>query len=372
MDNRYHYALAFCRADGSAAGQVPVDIDWEPAYESARFDAFRRRGREASLAHESRVDPVWHDTMGEPYVGGVLVSVDSAEDGPVASTFTLSYLADLVQPAVEQLVAQDRADVGETLTYRVVAFPRPRQAPVTSRFTSEEVVSPPEWRQTALATFVRESLAVDTETDVDADEVFVFFHPVVVRETRALAEQAGPVETGGILVGHLHQDPGSRRPFVEVTAQVLARGDGSATSLSFTAQTWTDVRAALDLRHRGELMLGWWHSHPVKEWCKSCPVERQEVCTFRRGFLSVDDRLLHRTVFPRAYSVALLLSDVADAGITYRAFGWKQGVIQPRSFHLLHPTEAPHVIPSTATTVGSLRASTPRVIPTTCEKEATC
>ena len=115
-------------------------------------------------------------------------------------------------------------------------------------------------------------------------------------------------------------------------------------------------------------MLGWWHSHPVKAWCKSCPVERQQVCTFRDGFLSAEDRLLHRTVFPRAYSFALVLSDVADLGVTYRAFGWRAGILQPRGFHLLNPTDAPRVIMSAARSVDAVRAVSEPI----CEKEATC
>ena len=316
VDDRYHYALAFRRSDGSSAGQVPVDVDWEPACESARFDAFKRRRREVPLFHVPRVDPVWHETMGEPYVGGVRVWVggaeDEAEDETVTSSLTVSYFADLAQPAVQQLVDQDRALTGETLTYRVVAFPRAQQVQGERRFASEEVVVPPEWRPTSLTTFVRESLAIPDgdeakEAAAEPEGFPVFLHPAVVREAKSLAERAGPIETGGILVGHLHQDPGSGRPFAEIAAQIPARGQGSSTSLSFTPQTWTDVRAALDLRCRGEQMLGWWHSHPVKEWCKSCPVERQAICTFRQGFLSAEDRLLHRTVFPRAESSPFLV-----------------------------------------------------------------
>ena len=367
MNDGYHYALAFRRADGSAAGQVPVTVDWEPACEFTRFEAFRHHAVMPRSVDESRVVPIWHDTKGEPYVGGVrlLVDIDAVDQ-----EFTLAYFGDLVQPAVQQLVDQKRAEPGETLRYHVVAFPRPPQGEeVFPVFASQDVVSPPPCRQTALEPFVRDSLAVD---DAVRDDLFVFLNPAVIQEATALAQRAGPIETGGILVGRLHRDVGRGGLFVEVTAQIPARGKGSATNLTFTAQTWTDVRAALDLRRREELMLGWWHSHPVKEWCKACPVERQGVCTLRQGFLSADDRLLHRTVFPRAYSTALVLSDVADLGITYRAFGWRQGLLQPRGFHVLRPTDAPRVLPSAARSVDLQAVPTETVGELACEKGARC
>jgi hypothetical protein len=101
------------------------------------------------------------------------------------------------------------------------------------------------------------------------------------------------------------------------------------------------VQAALELRTLGESMLGWWHSHPVREWCKNCPEEKRKQCSLARGFLSEDDRLLHRTVFPRAYSLALLVNDI-DGGPTFSLFGWSGGAIEARDFHRI--AERPHVL----------------------------
>ena len=256
MNDGYRYALAFRRADGSSAGQVPVTVDWEPAREFARFKAFRQRGLASRSLAELRVEPIWNGTMGEPYVDGVRVRTDTLGAEPLAETVasecTLEYFGGLVQPAVERLVDQKRAQPGETLTYHVVAFPRQQKEGVPPLFDSEEVISAPVCRQTKLGTFLRDSLAMDVGDGVQ-DDVFVFLRPMVIRETSALAEQAGAIETGGILVGYLHQDVGNGGLFVEVTAQIPACGEGSSTSLTFTAQTWTDVRAALDLRGRDEL-----------------------------------------------------------------------------------------------------------------------
>ena len=78
-------------------------------------------------------------------------------------------------------------------------------------------------------------------------------------------------------------------------------------------------------------MVGWWHSHPVLEWCKDCAPEKRAQCALAQGFLSEDDRLLHRTVFPRAYSVALVVNDL-ESGPTFSLFGWSRGLIAAREF----------------------------------------
>ncbi len=82
-------------------------------------------------------------------------------------------------------------------------------------------------------------------------------------------------------------------------------------------------------------MLGWWHSHPVREWCKECPVERQQVCKMSGDFFSAHDHALHRTVFPSAYSIAIVANDVATGDVTFSAFGWRDGLLEARGFHVI-------------------------------------
>ena len=106
---------------------------------------------------------------------------------------------------------------------------------------------------------------------------------------------------------------------------------GQLTRLTFTAESWTAVQAALDLRRKAEMMLGWWHSHPSRVWCQKCPVEKQKVCPLAMDFFSEHDRQLHRTVFPRAYSVALVVNDSVN-GLSYSLFGWREGVVASRGF----------------------------------------
>ena len=54
------------------------------------------------------------------------------------------------------------------------------------------------------------------------------------------------------------------------------------------------------------------------------------------GFFSAQDRALHRAVFPRAYAVALVVNQIAEQEQTFSLFGWRQGLIQARGFHVLN------------------------------------
>jgi hypothetical protein len=160
----------------------------------------------------------------------------------------------------------------------------------------------------------------------------------VLDEIAALTRHASPLETGGALVGHLHRDPGARAVFAAVSAQVPARHTlASSVRLVFTSDTWQDLRQALHDRGRGELMLGWWHSHPVHEWCRQdgCEKAEHERCAGAADLFSEHDRALHRTVFPGAHSVALVASHVSAADVRFSVHGWSLGMLVPRGLHVL-------------------------------------
>jgi hypothetical protein len=73
----------------------------------------------------------------------------------------------------------------------------------------------------------------------------------------------------------------------------------------------------------------------VHEWCKNCPPERKAACPLAQGFLSDDDCRLHRTVFPKAFTTAMVVSDVSeDRDVVHTLFGWRRGAIERRSYHI--------------------------------------
>jgi hypothetical protein len=110
--------------------------------------------------------------------------------------------------------------------------------------------------------------------------------------------------------------------------------------LTFTPETWTAAAAALRLRRCGEVYLGYFHSHPVREWCRSraCTPEAQKKCSLARDFFSADDKAVMRAAFPRAYSIAIVANDTAF-DLSFSMFGNRRGVTQPRGFYILEDSQ---------------------------------
>lgn len=339
----YRFTLELFRQDGTSVGQVALDgplaVDWAPAEEWVRFLAIRRDGRSpAGVARESTppVEPVWHAKLGQPYVQAFRVS--AGVGGRVTSEhIDTAYLRGLAERAAAHFVAEKAIAQGDRVVFVAAAYPRqsPRARVEGLQLSAEDVSEAPPLREGRLTEFTQGRPALGPSEDGDFP---VFVSSRILDEAAALARRAGDCETGGVLVGRLWRDPAAREVFAEVTAQVPARHTAAtAARLTFTHETWTDVRAAIALRRSDELMLGWWHSHPVRVWCRECPPEKQAACSLARGFFSEHDRALHRTMFPAAYGVGLLVNDLQE-GATFSLFGWRRGLLAPRGFSLLGPT----------------------------------
>lgn len=329
---RYTYAVQVLREDDAPVRQVAVEVDWEPAREAVRLQALRRGlAAEHAFTLECAVEPVWHPARGQPYLGGFRVRAGAAD---CEAEFPLGYFRELGSKVTTRLIAEGELQKGDLIRCLPVAYPQ----------AAEEAGPLPRIGRTAPPAIPVAPASLSDFPESDGVAEFPVFIPErVLEEVRTLTLAAEARETGGILIGLLCRDGGRATLFAEITGQIPARHtEACATKLTFTAATWTEVRAALELRTRGEIMLGWWHSHPVREWCKDCPEEKRLRCSLAQGFLSEDDRLLHRTVFPRAYSLALLANDVSPEGPTYSLFGWERGLLEQREFHRL--TEDRHAV----------------------------
>jgi len=328
----YQYVIELFREDDSPLGQASVKVDWGPAEEWAKFQAMRRGllgsnepGRVTSI------EPLWLRDVGEPHLEGFRVNIATSA-GNVATDFATGYFKSLATQASSLFIDKGKLQTGERFRYLAAAFRLEREQTNGSRFqfTTEEIAPPIVIKEASLAE--RVVAAVPYGAIINGD-VPVFVPRRVLDEAAALSRQSVARETGGILIGHLHRDRSVPELFVEVTAQIHARHtEADLTKLTFTAETWTEAQAAIDLRRKGEIMLGWWHSHPVREWCKDCAPERQQVCKMAGEFFSAHDHALHRTVFPRAYSIALVANDVAAGDVTFSAFGWREGLLESRGF----------------------------------------
>jgi len=80
----------------------------------------------------------------------------------------------------------------------------------------------------------------------------------------------------------------------------------------------------------------------VREWCKNkeCTPEKQKTCRLAKDFFSADDQALLRAVFPRAYGLGLVVNDTAFTDLTFSLFGYREGLIQSRGFHVLEDNHA--------------------------------
>jgi len=342
----YRYTLDVMTETGRMLERAVVTPDWKAALEWTHFEGIREGALPAvTRTGPGEVEPVWDAHQGEPWVSGFRVTVRTGEGSVATRQIPKAYLRRIALEMSTDLIKRRELEPGSTFRWVVSALPAPGgAAPATAGgalFAVGELARPLPVDESTFASFADDAVFASAD-DEAGGHVPVFFRRAVLDEATALAAASGDLETGGVLVGKLHRDGGPRdggRPvmFVEVTAQVPApHTRSSSTTLTFTAETWAAVRAAIALRGRNEVMAGWWHNH--LDWCRlrNCPLERRRQCSAANPFFSAEDVHLHATCFPAGYQVALLVSDSAAAGgLTSSVFGWWEGLVVPRGFHVL-------------------------------------
>mgnify|MGYP001614372275 FL=1 len=341
MRDQYHYALALERLDHTSLGQFAATMDWGPACEWARFMTLRNHNLGAlPTGSEITVEPEWDEVLGEPHVGGVRVLMGGNGNGTPAVKLPLTYFRGVAQKVSHGLVAKKILQPREEFHYSVVAFRTPTSETTKAKrlFTVEEVESPVIVKTASSRDLFEQATAFGTQHE---DDVQLFMPQRLLDEAAALTRAAGADETAGILIGHVCRDPDQQQLFLETTDLIPAKHTRSEqTAVTFTADTWTAAESAIRLRRSREIMLGWFHSHPARFWCSpNCSPEARRECPLGRSFFSGEDCTLHRTVFPVAYGMALVVTH-ADAGMRYAVFAWRHGLIVQRGFHVLNASRA--------------------------------
>ena len=331
----YRFALALFRQDGSCVGTAPVKRDWEPAHEWTRFLAQRRGEIPLQGNGNASILPLWERTVGEPYCRGYRVEIERPGRRPVTADFPLTHFAALAKAAASIFVERQQLREGDHYSYLLVAHPAVEEAPKPDGLSVTNASPGLPVRDASLDTLRTRGTPTGIQ---DNDDMPVFVSRQVLREVeeRTVAERGR--ETGGILIGMLWRDEAAGEIFAEVTAQIPAlHTTGTEVKLTFTPETWAAADAALRLRGRGECYLGYWHSHPVREWCKAreCTPEKQKSCALAKDFFSTDDEAVMRAAFPRAYSLAIVANDTAFADLSFSMFGNREGLMQPRGFFVL-------------------------------------
>jgi hypothetical protein len=366
---QYRYIVEIYRGENELIDQAPASVEWNAALEWTWLEGLRRGDLQVTDGtRSSAIVPLWHPRLDEPYATGFRVTILAERGRGISEEFSTEYFKDAVNAATRRLLDEGRLDSRDDVRYLVLALfaeDHARAGP-TSPFTIRE--APPDLTLgdsrladvTAGATRV---LASTTPTATDGEGVPMVFPRSVLEEAGDATRRSRDRETGGVLIGHLHRDPDRSDLFVEVTAQIpVVHAPADVNTLTFTPETWTAVQAAVDLRRRNEILLGTWHSHPVLEWCKDCPREKRDLCSFAQGFLSAEDRRLHRTVFPKAYTCSLVVSNVAeDRDLVQTLFGWHRGLIKRRGYYVVEDDRrhAPHgAAPHDVTAKTQARTST--------------
>lgn len=337
---RYRYALEICNEDDIVLGQVPVDPDFEPAVEWARFQRIRQAGADLPATGAGRpvIEPAWDPDRGAPYLSGFRVVIpESGEAAPPVefpATYLTTHLSSDARRASADFVERGELTAGEVFRYRVFALRTEEsrsRASAGPGITVEEIDCPLPLTEQAMEPLMGASIE---RGELSVDDLPVFVPQHVLDEATDLAQRAGEIEVGGVLVGRLCRDPGTGSLFVEITAQLPARHTvANATKLTFTPETWADIDAVMALRGGEELKISWWHYHP--NFCRKCPAEARARCTFSSEFFSSEDVHLHRTCFGRAFNVAFLVSALEDRGLVWSCFGWRYGMVSSRGYHVV-------------------------------------
>ena len=340
----YRWFIELHRLDGEHLTRQPIVPDWETVKQWAEFCSLRRMPDDPlHLGVQAvQVEPCFDPDLGAPYVLG-LRAITSRAGTMISFVIPLTYFQRFAEILSVDLVVQGQLTVGEKFHYMLYAYP---VEDVVAADPSKPMLSV---HPTPQLLDVTDSSLDDLLSDSlpqgpgQQDLMPVFIHRHVLTETVQQLRASGQVETGGLLLGRLHRDKTASELFLEVTAQIpVEHAKQELTRLTFTPDTWAAADRAMADRSRGEMYVGWWHTHPVGHWRKeeSKPTTGNRDHRRHVDFFSAEDGALHQTVFPRAYSVAVVLSDIGKEGsdLSVAMFGWHQGILVSRGFHVLGAT----------------------------------
>lgn len=340
--SNYAWTVEYEGDGGEVVCRSPLLPDWQAAAVWVRFEGIRKGVLPPLLSSVgAEVQPVWARERGAPYVESIRLGVRAPDGGSslYECELTTGYLLRQIRVLTARLAEAGNLERGAQVLPRLLASPAPEieDAVVVGKsgFSVQEVPQLLAYTESSLEERLRSADPVDV-SDLNASDMKVFVPAHVFEQAEAQARSAGAVETGGLLVGHLHRDTKTGDYFSVVTDQIPAEHTvADAMRLTFTPQTWAAAEAAIKARGRNERLSGWWHLHPY--WCAKCPPENRAKCTLDAGFFSSEDVQLHANCFGMADQFALLLSGKEGGEIDRACFGWRGGVVAARGYHLMSP-----------------------------------
>ena len=322
-------------------GERVARSDFRRAVFATLFDALRHGVFQAyaPTLEGSRIEPVF--AVGQPdspWVNGFQVEVNSGSDSVHRCEFGVGYFWSHAHRVRAELVRTGCWDENQDLRYRLSAYYDNASSPKSTLPIVLESVSHPVQLQPGSRLDYEPSERWDEPDDGDLP---VLIDRAILEEVVAEARAASEREVGGMLLGHLVCDAPGKDVFVAVTG--LAAG-GSTTeacgsAVTFTPDTFAQTHEIIQLRGAEERIVGWYHSHPFR-FCSECPLPTPPECIDKVLFFSQDDVHLMETTFDQPFMVGLLSAvepriDSAIGHLPVRLFGWRQGIVQQRGFHVI-------------------------------------
>lgn len=137
---------------------------------------------------------------------------------------------------------------------------------------------------------------------VEVDDIKVYIHQDVYRQIEKFSKSNTEKELGSILIGETFTDLGVTHVIISNFIEAKFT-DASASTLTFTHETWADIHEQKNNLYSGKKIIGWQHTHP------------------NYGiFLSNYDLFIQQNFFNLPFQVAYVVDPIAN---TRGFFQWK-------------------------------------------------
>ncbi|MHC5109535.1 MAG: M67 family metallopeptidase [Planctomycetota bacterium] len=336
MKDQFRFSFELLGEESRILGTIPLPSSaLAPARECVALAASRRSpARRWFAAQEVAVNPVWC-VDSDAYVRALRAVVPTASNSEWAhgepATVQQDLPIDFLRDVAVRVARQSGIDSSDFKSYRLLAEPIVEPAP--SGFVVTHLEPDIEVGTAPFAELARHAVTVN---GVDDRDPCVIVPRPVLDSCSALTVSAGDNETGGALLGYVTRDMASGDLFIQVTDQLPAEhAEGRQTRFTFTTDSWASIRRQIAQRKRHELLVGWWHSHPVRSWCRTSGRSQRDQGDFElMNVFSRTDVEAHAQICPQAWGIALLMSNSMD-GVEPSMFGWRDACVQSRGFHVL-------------------------------------
>lgn len=338
MRQTFRFHLEFWQQDGRRVLDVPLsEAEFARAVETAFFDGLRRgRFAEYELPRPGvKLEPAFLG-RDSPHAAGFVVVMPAADGSVYRTEFPAHFLRGQAQAIlVDRLLGGELTP--QTLQYRLAAY------------ADEQTTAPRGMGMTLDAEETCVSIRPKSRRDLGKAEAWdtprtedlpVLIPRHVLEDALEQARAEPQHEVGGYLLGHLCRDTKTAELFLEITAHLPAEHtEATATSVTFTAESWARAREVIDWRGEGEIFTGWVHSHPFR-FCAECPTPAPAECVSKVLFFSPEDHFLMGLTFAQPFMVALQTAieprlEAALGHLPVRLYGWRGGAVVPRGFEVI-------------------------------------